>query len=635
MSETSKHHDPCGEHSCPIHEPLDEKQVQRRLWIALQGGGGLLAGILLSKVLDRESGYLIQALACLWMAWPIFADSWAGLRRGKLAFPSLVALAFGACLSQGDLLSAGLVAFFMILADQLEHRSAFGARVAIESLLRRTPDRVRRIEGQHSVDIPLEDVKVGDHLEILPGDIPPVDGSIAEGQSTVDESSMTGESFPVDKTQGDDLHAGTSNLTGRLILKVTRVGDDTTLGRVHQLILKASTSKLPVSTFIESNAQWYTRAVVMLAALAWFLFKGDDGLTRAIAILIMACPCSLVLATPSAMIAALTAAARSGILVKQPRELELFHRIDEIFFDKTGTLTKGELQLTKIELLSPNMTEDDVLTQALSLASSSQHPHSRGIVRASQGKELQSISAKGIEEVHGRGLIGTLDGQRLWLGREEWVCEEANVQDHSSGKNRLVLAKEGNILLAAFHFEDTLREEAEASCRDLRDLGLNRQTLITGDREDVAKNVAGQLGIKNILSRLLPQDKLDALQKSKKEGRLTAVVGDGINDAPVLAAGDVGIAMGALGSPVAIESASVALMGSDLSRLPFLHRLSRRTRFVVAVNVGASVGVLLIGLLLSAMGLVSPVLAAVLHNLSAAFILLHSAQIVKFGESRG
>lgn len=613
---------------------MNEKQVRRRLWIALLGGGGIVAGVLLEKVLEREAGHLIQGLACLIMAWPIFSDAWSGLRRGQLAFPSLVALAFAACLSQGDLLSAGLVAFFMIMADQLEHRSAFGARVAIESLLRRTPDKVRRLDGQQSTEIPLEQVKTDDLLEILPGDIPPVDGVITEGESTVDESSITGESFPVDKASSDELYAGTSNLTGRLVLKVTRVGEDTTLGRVHQLILKASNSKLPVSTFIESNAQWYTRAVVMLAALTWFLFKGDDGLTRAIAILIMACPCSLVLATPSAMIAALTSAARAGVLIKQPRELELFHRIDEIFFDKTGTLTKGELHLTQTELLSSQASEEEVISKALSLANSSHHPHSRGIVRAADRMKVSSALADNSEEVHGRGLIGTLEGKRLWLGREEWVCTEADIKV-ASGKNRLVLAQEGEGLLAAFHFEDTIREEAESCCRELKELGLSQQTLITGDRDEVAQDVAGRLGITDVRSRLLPQDKLTALQESRKKGRLTAVVGDGINDAPVLAAGDVGVAMGALGSPVAIESASVALMGSDLSRLPFLHRLSKRTQFVVAINVGASVGVLLAGLLLSGMGLVSPVLAAILHNISAAFILLHSAQIVKFGESKG
>lgn len=631
-SNSHEHSHSCGIEQCPIHEPLTEASVKRRLWIALQGGGTLLSGVLLSNLFSVEAGNLVKGLACLWMAGPIFADSWAGLKRGKMAFPSLVALAFAACLSQGDLLSAGLVAFFMILADQLEHRSAHGARVAIESLLRRAPDHVTRIENGEGVKISVGEVKVDDLLEILPGDIPPVDGTIMDGESSVDESSMTGESLPIDKSPGDELYAGTSNLTGRVILKASRVGEDTTLGRVRNLILEASHTKLPVSSFIESNAQWYTRAVVMLSALTWFLFKGDDGLTRAIAILIMACPCSLVLATPSAMIAALTAAARAGVLVKQPRELEVFHRIDEIFFDKTGTLTKGELQLTEVEVLSADVLEKELLEKAVGLASSSQHPHSRGLVRYCESLEFSGAHFENFEEAHGRGLTGTSDGKRFWLGREEWAREQAGIE--ASKNSRLVLAREDGVILGAFHFEDTLREEAEASCRELRSLGLTQQTIITGDRAEVAKGIANQLGIENVHSRLLPQGKLDTLQSSKKEGKLTAVVGDGINDAPVLAAGDVGVAMGALGSPVAIESASVALMGSDLSKLPFLHRLSKKTRFVIGVNIGASIGVLLIGLLLSAMGLVSPVIAAVLHNASAAFILLHSAQIVKFGESR-
>lgn len=617
------------EHCCPIHEPLTEQQVQNRLMTALYGGAVLIAGWAATLFEgSAESGRWIMIIASLILGWPLLCDAYRNLQRSEIGFPTLVGLAFVACLSQGDIASAGLVAFFMVMADQLENRSALGAKVAVEALIRRTPDVVHLVGGE---DVPLSQVKVGDLIEVRPGEVLSVDGRVSTGQSNLDESSITGESLPVEKEKGDEVFAGTSNLTGRLEVEITRLGEDTTVGKVKALILAAGRSRSPVSNFIEENVGWYTRAVVMLAAIAWFFYRDEaDGLTRAVSILIMACPCALVLAVPSTMIAAITAAARSGILVKQARQFEAVPRISEFFFDKTGTLTLGEVSLKTTDLLKEGIESTDAISEALSLASGSNHPHARGIQKAAQELELDVEALTDIEEIHGRGLKGSLDGETLWLGREEWVRQELGEETPSPDQTRLLLASSKRGPLAAFHFEDRIRPEAAEALKRLRDLGLYRQTMITGDRVEVAQEVAGDLGIETVHARCLPGDKLDHLESSRKEGRLTAAVGDGINDAPVLASADVSIAMGALGSQVAIESSNIALMGSDLSRLPFLVELSRRAHTVVRTNIGLAVAMLFIGLLLSSMGIVSPIAAAVLHNVGALFILFHSAQLVKF-----
>jgi Zn2+/Cd2+-exporting ATPase len=628
------HHGHGSEDCCPFHENLSEKQVHFRLILALYGGVILCAGATSSWMMASSVGSLLLLLACAIMAWPIFSDAGKALYRGRIGFPTLVALAFAACLSQGDLLAAGLVAFFMIMADQLENRSALGARLAVETLIRRTPDRVHLKNAQGFVDFPVAQLQVGQFIEIRPGEVLSVDGQVVEGESTLDESSITGESLPLNKKCGSDVYAGTTNLSGKLLVQVTRTGEDTTVGKVQKLILSASKAKTALSGMIEANASWYTRSIVMLAAITWFFFRDQsDALTRAIAILIMGCPCSLVLATPAVMIAAITAAARSGILVKRPQDLESIHRIRHMFFDKTGTLTFGEMALVRLECLS-EVEKAEALSWAASLAKHSNHPHSRGLLKASEkaGVELHDVTH--FEEKHGQGLRGHMGKEQIILGREEWV-REILTQEHlpQEPQSRLILASLQRGFIASFEFEDKLRPEATTALEELRGLGIQNLSLITGDHASNAQKVATQLKFDHVHARCLPKDKLDRLEDSRKAGHLVAAVGDGINDAPVLAAAHVGIAMGAMGSPVAIESSSIALMGSDLSRLPILFRLSRKTDRLIKTNIAVSVAILFIGLLLSSLGIVSPIIAAVLHNLSSLFILFNSAQLVRQGES--
>lgn len=624
-----------GEECCPFHESLSTEQVQRRLIVALYGGAILIAGAIVESTTNANSGLLLQLLSCAIMAFPILKDAFNGLKRRQLSFPSLVALAFCASLSQGDVFTAGLVAFFMIMADQLENRSAIGARLAIENLIRHTPDVVHLQQDGKIVDIDVKDLSIGQTIEIRPGEVLSIDGKITHGQSSVDESSITGESLPVQKDAGEPVYAGTVNLSGLILVQVEKTGDDTTVGKVQKLILKASQAKTVMAGIIEANSGWYTKTIVMLSVITWFFYREQsDALTRAIAILIMGCPCSLVLATPSVMIAAITAAARAGILVKRPQELESLHLIQHVFFDKTGTLTQGQMELTTLETFG-ELDRAQALTLAASLAKHSNHPHSQGLLAASQKARLELQSVEGFKESHGKGVQAQCQGRDYWLGREEWVLEQVGQTQNS--QQRLVLGSTQNGILASFTFQDRVRPEAQQALKELKQLGIQQHTMVTGDHLANAEDLVQreQLNIDDIHARCLPEDKLKHLHQAKSDQRPVATVGDGINDAPLLAAAHVGIAMGAMGSPVAIESSSIALMSSDLSKLPFLFKLSQRTSWLIKVNIGAAVVILLLGLLLSSMGWLSPIFAAVLHNVSALFILFNSAQLVRAPDQGG
>ncbi|MBF0198842.1 MAG: cadmium-translocating P-type ATPase, partial [Planctomycetes bacterium] len=525
-----------------------------------------------------------------------------------------------------------LVGFFMIMADQLENRTAIGAGKAIETLIRATPGQVHLIQEDGEIqELPTEDLKVSQLIQVRPGEVLPIDGIIHEGESSFDESSITGESIPVDKNKNGAVYAGTTNLTGVISVKVEKCGEDTTVGKVKKLIYSAADSKLPVMSIIEKNAGWYTPLIVMLAAVVYFVQREEpDALSRAITILIIACPCSLILATPSVMIAAITAAARAGVLIKNVVNLEHFHQVEHIFFDKTGTLTKGEMTLEKMSPLGEK-NKARLLQVAGSIASGSNHPNAKGVHQAMLKANIHPLPVSQVSEIHGKGMKAQHNDDEYFMGRPEWVKEQCNTNDaHAIDSGTcMALGSKSLGLLGIFYLSDQLRQDAANSLDELKKYGIKQCSLLTGDAWEPARKAAKELKLDQVFAKCLPEQKLEQLQLSKNAGYKTAVVGDGINDAPILAASDVGIAMGALGSQVAIESASITLMSSNMDRLPFLHRLSRSTRILIWTNMAIGVSVLILGLFFSVLGIVSPVLAAIIHNVSALIILFNSARLVK------
>jgi Cd2+/Zn2+-exporting ATPase len=478
-------------------------------------------------------------------------------------------------------------------------------------------------------------IKPGDTVRVRPGDNIPVDGDVVKGLSSVNEATITGESLPADKVPGMQVFAGTNNLTGALDITVTKAGKDTTLGKVQSLILQAEHTKIPIMRIIDRYVKWYTPTVLMIAGIALF-FTGNINI--AITILVIGCPCALILATPSAMVAAISAAARLGILVKNVADLEEAGKITAMVFDKTGTVTTGRLYVTKLTPAN-GVEPSTLLSLAASAEKMSKHPAARALLEVAKQANLVLPDADNFQETPGKGVIAKVAGSRVIVGRESFLKEnKVNMSNVSSpslheeqGFSTLYVALDANCV-GWVGLQDKTRPEAKEAVKDLFALGIKRVTMLTGDRDEVAGRVAAELGCTDYKAHCLPQDKLAIVEKIKKDGYTVLVVGDGINDAPALAAGDLGIAMGAAGSDVAINSASIALLSDDLKRLPALVRLSRRTRFVINSNLAFGVSFIIVGWSFALTGLIVPTLAAFLHFAGSLIVVFNSARLVRHGE---
>ncbi|MBN2712896.1 MAG: cadmium-translocating P-type ATPase [Planctomycetes bacterium] len=623
-------------------QEADQKAVAAWLFATLVGGALILNSYLWDLFFEtakQEDAGIVSSLTALvgaiLLASPLLYRSAQELIRGKLHMGELASLAVLACMATGKYQEAGLVAFFLMLADLLENRSALGAQAAVEQLIRLTPNEAHLIDKQGERDVQVSALSIGDRIRVRPGENVPADGVIKTGESTINQASVTGESLPVDKLVGDHVFAGTINLTGMIEVEVTNVGTDTTIGKVRDLILDAEKTKLPIMRLIDTHVQWYTPTIIMIAAIILYFTKNVDN---AITALVVACPCAFVLATPTAMVAGLSCAARLGILIKNVSHLESAGNINAIVFDKTGTLTTGELAVTK---LTPAAGVDaaDLLYTAATADRHSNHPAARALVKVARDAKVKMGEPTEFTEHGGRGASAKIEGSPVMVGRRTWLEEkgvsteglEDPAKSESEGYSTLYVALGGKCL-GWIGMVDRARPEARNATSELHDLGVRNLTMLTGDRWGVARRIGGELGCTDVVAECLPEQKLELVEDMKKRGLRVAVVGDGVNDAPALAAGDLGVAMGAAGNDVAIHSASIALMSDDLRRLPFLVRLSRKVRGVVLQNLLFGVFLVVSGLIASGMGWLSPVIAAILHNVGSFIVIFNSARVVRFGE---
>ncbi len=613
--------------------------------IATMVGGVLVATSFLAELIfgagtgDAESAAFyrdVLALAgALLLAIPLWAHALQTLVRGEMHMDEMVSLAILAAMVAGDYQTAGVVAFFLLISILIETRTALGARAAIEGIVRLTPTKARRLRNGQEEAVDAHALQTGDTVLVLPGDNVPADGRIIEGESTINEANITGESLPAEKAAGDDVYGGTSNVTGAIKIQVTKVGADTTLGRVQDLILEAERTKIPLMRLIDQYAAWYTPVVLMAAGVVWFFTRDMD---KTVAMLVIACPCALILATPTAIVAALSAAARLGVYIKDVTNLEWARKLTAVVFDKTGTLTTGELAVTRMKP-APGVDPAELLKAAASVERLSRHPVARAIVVVADKARVQPDEAEGFEEVSGKGVRARIGGETVQVGRRTWVTESgvdmsALVGEEFAepeGLSTLYVAR-GNRCLGWIGLEDRTRPEARIAMDELRGLGLRDLIMVTGDRWSVARRVAGEMGCSDVQAEVLPQDKLALVDALKKKGHTVAVIGDGVNDAPALAAGNLGVAMGAAGSDVAMNSASVALMSNDLRRLPFLVSLSRATTRVIWQNLIFGVTFILAVEVAIVFGNVHPMFAAFLHTASSALVVFNSARMVRFGE---
>ncbi len=604
-----------------------------------------LAGVLFivnSFVLDRFYGSdsMLSAMSALIgaliMGVPIVWTSIKDLFKGVLSINELVTLAVMAAFASGNYQTAGIVAFFMLLGEIIEMRTADGARKSIESLIKLAPTKARRLlkDGTEE-EVPVSMLEIGDVVRVRPGDNVSADGVIVSGQGSFNQANITGESLPVDKKPGDEVFAGTQNLTGVLEIRVSRAGQDTTLGQVHNLILAAEKTRLPILRIIDQYMQYYTPMVLVIATLVW-AFTFD--LERVIAVLIVACPCAFILATPSAMVAALSAAARLGILIKNVSDIELAARINAFVFDKTGTLTQGKLivnRLYPVEGVQPA----ELLQIAASAEKYSNHPTAKAINLLAKEAEIELSEPSDFSETAGRGVSAKVENMAVIIGRSQWLKDNGVSGDflnsvdlnEAEGFSVLFVARDGQFI-GWIGLQDETRAEAKESLADLMQNGVRRIAMVTGDRRPVAARVAKEIGCEEIVAECLPQDKVEFVTMMRERGYRVAVVGDGVNDAPALAAGDVGIAMGAAGSEVAINSATIALMNNDLKRLPFLVKLSRSTRSVINQNFLFGTLFIIFGLGFASWGYINPIVAALLHNAGSLLVVFNSARLVRQGE---
>ena len=619
------------------HGGLDHSHTNVRLWQTLLGAVFIANSFVVDWFFAKGAtvGELSALVGACILGWPILVVAFKDLRLGRLSINELVALGVLASAVTGDFKTAGIVAFFMLLGELIETRTAAGARASIQSLVKLTPTKARRLVGGKEEEVPASELRVGDVILVRPGDNIAADGQIVSGQGSINQANITGESLPVDKGPGDQVFAGTINLTGALEVRVTKAGQDTTIGRVRELILAAEKTKLPFMRIIDQYMGYYTPLVLVIAGLVW-AFTRD--LNRVIAVVVVACPCAFVLATPTAMVAALSAAARLGILVKNIADLEAAARISAFVFDKTGTLTSGKLVVSRLNPVGTT-TPAELLHAAASAERYSNHPTARALVQLAEEAGVPLAAVTDFKETAGKGVAATVDGKRVVIGRAAFLRDQGVKDgftstvdlDETAGFSLLFVAANGECI-GWVGLQDQTRPEAASAIQELRAAGIRRVAMVSGDRKPVAERVAQEIGIEEVVAECLPQDKVEHVRQTKAKGHRVAVIGDGVNDAPALAAGDISIAMGAAGSEVAINSATIALMNNDLRRLPFLVRLSRMSRSVINQNFLFGVFFIIGGLAAAALGYLNPIVAAIMHNAGSLIVGFNSARLVRMGE---
>ena len=607
-----------------------------RLTLALAALCLLIVAFAMHWLVPGEQGVaeLVAGIAAALVAVPVFVEAWASLRHPSLhgITDRLVALALIAAWATGDLMTAALLPIIMTVGHVLEERSMLGSQEAVRALSRLTEVDSRRLLPDGSTEVvPSADLRVGDRIELLAGDRVPADGIVRRGSSSLDLASLTGESVPVEVHEGDQALAGAMNVDGRLQLELTRVGQESTVGRIIALMREAENAKPPVTRLLDRYAGQYMALVLLVAGGTWLI---TGNVPAMLAVLVASCPCALVLAAPATAVAAIAVAARHGILIKGSAFLEHLADVSAVIFDKTGTLTTGDLRLAEVRPVS-GVNAEELRRLAAGLGSASNHPLSRAAAAAVPESERLPVEAA--RELGGFGVTGLVGGEAVALGRAdlfERLGVAAPVPPTHNGP--IAGVSRNGRFLGWLLFLDQLRGSAITAVEDLKELGIEHMVLLTGDRSAVARQVANEVGIQEVWAEMLPEQKMDRVMHEIKLGHRPMVVGDGINDSLALRAGAVGVAMGTQGAEVAFASADLALMTNDLRRLGTCIRLSRRCRRTIYVNVSIGLAFTFGLIVLSGagvLGIEAPIIAALLHNVSTFIGIGNAGRLLLFDET--
>lgn len=606
--------------------------MRRDITFLALGGGSLLLSFFAPAALPVNPAWL----AILLCGAPIVREAAVGLfTRFDIKADVLVSLALLASVAIGEIFAAGEIAFIMQLGSLLEERTVAKARAGIEKLVRLTPRTARRVTAAGEESIPAEAVAVGDRLRVLPGETIPVDGVVRAGQTSVNQAVMTGESLPVDKGPGDEVSSGTVNQFGAFEMRATKVGEDSSIQRMIRLVQSADAGKARIVGLADRWATWIVVAALTAAALTGLITRDP---IRAVTILVVFCPCALVLATPTAIMAAIGNATRHSFLVREGDALERLASVSQVTFDKTGTLTLGTPQVKLVESLLPDVSRDALYAWTAGAELRSEHPLGRAVV---QGWRAETVAAPpetaDFQMLPGRGVSATVAGHHLVAGNRELLTEEhvpweslsqAAVPALEQGCTVIYVAVDGRP--AGFlALADTLRPDAAGTIRDVRATGVT-PVLLTGDHERAARHIAGELGIGTFQAECLPEDKLTWIDRSQQSGHLVCMVGDGINDAPALKRAHVGIAMGGVGSDIAVDAADIALVNDDIRELPHLLALSKRMMRTIKSNLAFSMTLNFIAIALAITGILNPVVGALVHNAGSVLVIVNSSLLLKW-----
>ena len=541
----------------------------------------------------------------------------------------LVSLALIASVCIGEDFAAGEVAFIMQLGALLEDLTVARARAGIEKLVHLTPRSARVITDDSEKIIPADQVAIGDRIRVLPGETVPVDGVIISGQTSINQAVMTGESLPVDKAAGDDVSSGTVNQFGAFVMKATKVGEDSSIQRMIRLVQSADAGKAKIVGLADRWATWIVVIALSAAALTW-IFTGE--IIRAVTILVVFCPCALVLATPTAIMAAIGNATKHGFLVREGDALERLAAVTKITFDKTGTLTCGTPKVTAVRSVS-GYTEEEIYSFAAAAEQMSEHPLGKAVVRC-YGRKPAACSH--FKMSPGEGVTAVVDGKVVKAGNLKLLKGMMISKELAAGAGAY-LNKGSTVIYIVIDevpagylvLSDTLREESKDMIEALGRIGV-RPVLLTGDNQHAANAIAGQLGIRDVHAGCLPEDKLDRISAYQREGNAVCMIGDGINDAPALKMADVGIAMGGIGSDIAVDAADIALVDDEIRELPHLLSLSRRMMTTIKVNLTFSMGLNFLAIALAITGLLGPVIGALVHNAGSVLVIINSALLLNW-----
>ncbi len=610
--------------------------IKKEIIFLCVSGAAVILSILNQKLGLWNLPFDVAWVSVILCGIPIIMEAIIGLVTAfDIKADVLVSMAIIASLCIGEDFAAGEVAFIMQLGALLEDLTVAKARAGIEKLVRLTPQTARVLSGGEEKIIPAEQVKVGDIIRVFPGETVPVDGVIVSGQTSINQAVMTGESLPVDKTVGDEVSSGTVNQFGGFEMKALKVGADSSIQRMISLVRSADAGKAKIVGLADRWATWVVIIALTAAGITWAV---TGEIIRAVTILVVFCPCALVLATPTAIMAAIGNATKHGFLVREGDALERLAKVTKITFDKTGTLTYGTPEAVTVKSLIADLSDDEVYRLAASAEQLSEHPLGKAIVSCAKKQNIKIEKAEDFNMILGEGVIAMVEGKTVAAGNEKLLKKDGisidktvfdQTQKYLSDGCTVIYVSVNKTLAGYIVLSDTIREESVNMIDGIKKIGV-MPILLTGDNENAARNIGEKLHITEIHADCLPEDKLSYIEKYQVAKESVCMIGDGINDAPALKKAAVGIAMGGVGSDIAVDAADIALVDDEVKELPHLLALSRRMMTTIKLNMTFSMGLNFLAIALAITGILNPVVGALVHNAGSVLVIINSALLLKW-----